>query len=89
MDWRGYQGSLYGNFLDDGPLPFGIGLRLDRVNRGAMDFPEAETLSRITFAGFIRPSEVTVLKVEYLHYFQGNADLNGDGVFAQLVIGFK
>ena len=89
MDWQGYQGSLYGNFLEDGPVPFGVGARFDRVHSGAMDAPEEETLSRATLAAFIRPYEVTVLKVEYLHYFQGNADYHGDGVFAQLVIGFK
>jgi hypothetical protein len=29
------------------------------------------------------------MKVEFAHFFDGNADLHGNSAFAQLVIGFK
>jgi hypothetical protein len=87
--WWGYQGALFGNFLDDGPVPFGVGLRLDQIHVEAMDEPGGETLARGTVSGFLRPYDVTVLKVEYQHYFRGNEEQRGDQVFAQLVIGFK
>jgi len=39
--------------------------------------------------GLLRPFDVTVLKLEYLHYFSGDEKTHGNAVFAQLVIGFK
>jgi hypothetical protein len=93
----GYQVSLFGNFLDDGPLPFGVATRFDAVHSQTDDGMEGGTengsvaahLRRLTLACFIRPFDVTVLKLEYLHYFEGTEALHGSSVFAQLVIGFK
>jgi len=85
----GYQASLFGSFLDGGPLPFGLSVRYDAVQSKDDDGTIDQHLRRITLAGFIRPFDVTVLKLEYLHYLSGNEQQHGDTVFAQLVIGFK
>ena len=85
----GYQVSLFGSFLDGGPIPFGLSARYDTVHRKTDDGLVDEHLQRATLGGFLRPFEVTVFKLEYLHYFSGNEQTHGNAVFAQLVIGFK
>ena len=85
----GYQVSLFGSFLNDGPLPFGTCVRYDTVHSQADDGSVDERLNRMTLGIFIRPFDVTVLKLEYLHYFKGNEETRGDSIFGQLVIGFK
>lgn len=85
----GYQASLFGTFLDGGPLPFGLSGRYDAIHSRSDDATLDQYLRRITLAGFLRPFDVTVLKLEYLHFFSGTQQQHGDAVFAQLVIGFK
>jgi hypothetical protein len=87
--WRGFQGALYGTFLEEGPAPFGIGVRLDHVESKSTETTTRDRLSRGTLSSYLRLFEVTVLKLEYSHYVEGEGDLYDDGVFAQLVIGFK
>jgi hypothetical protein len=89
MRWAGYQASLFASFLDGGPLPFGFSVRYDTVHNKTDDGAVDGHLRRITLAGLVRPFEVTVLKLEYLHYVAGDEELHGGEVFAQLVIGFK
>jgi hypothetical protein len=85
----GYQASLFACFFEDGPLPLGFGVRHDTVRDRSDDGTADERLRRVTVAGFIRPFDVTVLKLEFFEYLDGSVDLNGRSVFAQLVIGFK
>jgi len=85
----GFQVSLFGTFLEDGPLPFGASARFDTLGSTADDGALDETLRRLTVGCFLRPFDVTVMKVEFAHFFDGNADLHGNSAFAQLVIGFK
>lgn len=85
----GYQLSLFGTFLDEGPLPFGLSSRFDTVRTHLEDGSPDETLRRLTLGCFARPFEVTVMKLEFAHFLNGNAELRGNSVFAQLVIGFK
>jgi hypothetical protein len=86
---KGYQVSLFGRFLDHGVLPFGFSSRFDEVRTDPDDRVAAQTLRRVTVGCFVRPFEVTVMKLELARFLDGNADLRGDSVFAQLVIGFK
>ena len=86
---EGYQASLFGSFLESGPLPFGLSSRYDAVHSKSDEGTIDQHLRRITLAGFLRPFDVTVLKLEYLHYLSSNELQYGDAVCAQLVIGFK
>ena len=86
---EGYQVSLFGSFLDGGPIPFGLSVRYDTVHQKTYDGLVDERVRRVTLGGLLRPFDVTVLKLEYLHYFSGDEKTHGNAVFAQLVIGFK
>jgi hypothetical protein len=85
----GYQLSLFGTFLDEGPLPFGFSSRFDEVRTHIEDGSSDETLQRMTVGCFARPFEVTVMKLEFARFLKGNPELRGNSLFAQLVIGFK
>jgi hypothetical protein len=89
IHWRGFQGALYGTFWEEGLAPFGLGVRFDQVTSESNGTTSRERLSRGTLTSYVRPFAVTVLKLEVTHYFQGEGELYGDGIFAQLVIGFK
>jgi hypothetical protein len=90
---KGYQVSLFGSFMDDGPLPFGLSSRFDEVRTtpedGFVDEADDEILRRVTLGAFLRPFEVTVFKLEFSHFFDGNETMHGNSGFVQLVIGFK
>jgi hypothetical protein len=85
----GYQVSLFSTFFEDGPLPFGLTTRFDSVHSRAEDGTVDETLRSFMVGCFLRLFEVTVMKVELARFLDGNAELHGNSVFAQLVIGFK
>jgi hypothetical protein len=59
------------------------------VHSTADDGTLDETLRRLTLGCFFRPFEVTVIKLEFLRFFDGNEEMHGNSLFAQLVIGFK
>jgi len=86
---EGYQVSLFGSFLDNCPVPFGVFGRFDHVDSSPDDGAPRTTLREITAGAFLRPFEVTVLKLEFNRFIQGNDDMHGTYAFAQLVIGYK
>jgi hypothetical protein len=85
----GYQVSLFGGFLDDGPVPFGVYARFDHIDTRPDDGSPRTTLKEITAGAFFRPFEVTVLKLEVNRLLEGDEELHGTYAFAQLVIGYK
>ncbi len=86
---EGYQVSLFGSFRVQTALPFGFGARYDTLHDRGEDGLSDQRLRRVTLVGFMRPFDVTVLKLECFEYLDGSPELHGRSVFAQLVIGFK
>lgn len=89
VNWHGFQGLLLANFFKEESTPFGIGIRADQVIQNLYNIPSRSRFTRGTFISYVRPFSVTVIKLEYSHYFKGEGERYGDGVFAQWVIGFK